>query len=154
MKKHFAFTLIELIIALAIVLIAVSVTAVSYRFENADKQIQYEAESLSHWFSERMALADSFSASWTLYISYGDNNERNLRLQWNTGPMCGKYERYELATACRLMEVSGTSGSTVYSGEWHTMTPALTVTVYPPEGMTAQKYRKVVVSGQGYVSIQ
>lgn len=85
-----------------------------------------------------MAMADAAGA--TFSVTYYTDK---LRLVWTSGENYAKNEYYR-PDKCKLY--CNTQGECVYSGQWHTMTPAATYTLSYKNSL-----QKVIVSGQGYL---
>ncbi len=150
-SKHKAYTFIELLAALAILLLLSSYALCTIaENRNAEMIVKRESSELSTWLGEHTAFADSSGSTFTLnMINYGNNTSR-LRLTWESGPYYAQTEDF-IPDKCRLS--CSSASESIYSGEWHTLTPAATFTVYRLDGAQTVS-KQVSLSGQGYINIK
>jgi len=141
--KNSGFTIIGTLCAIAVMLFLSSYIACSLvDAHNPDFYTKRDSRELRVWLGERMAMADAAGA--TFSVTYYTDK---LRLVWTSGPYYAKDEYYR-PDKCKLY--CATKGECVYSGQWHTMTPAATYTLSYKTGSKSAS-QKVTVSGQGYL---
>lgn len=147
-QKNSGFSLVGTLIATALLLTLAAYTACSIAdAKNTRLQVERDSRELKLWLSERMSFADAASANFSVTsLAKGDGTAK-LRLVWTTGPLYA-HEEYFAPDKCTLY--SSRTGEATYSGEWHTMTPAVTYTISYKSG-TKTASQNITVSGQGYV---
>jgi len=139
MHKRKGYTLISTLFAVSLLLTLASYTACSFAdSRNPGYYTKKDSRELKLWLGERMAMADAAGANFTVTY-YTDK----IRLVWTSGSRYAKDE-YFRPEKCKLY--SGTQGECVYSGQWHTMTPAVIYSL-----TYKSSTQKVTVSGQGYL---
>ena len=148
-NKSKGYTLFGLLLASAILLLLASYSICLF----ADRQdpefvTKREAQEFENWLGERMSVADAQGSSFSLRFLTSKNGKNWLRLTWTSGRFNATYSDFEPSDC--TMSYSGTS-ECVYSGEWHTLTPAATFTFYCSKG-TKSATKRVSISALGYIN--
>lgn len=107
-----------------------------------------ESQDFVNWIGERMSVADAEGSEFSLTFLTAENGRTRLRLTWTTGRFYATHSDF-IADGC-TMSCSGTS-ECIYSGEWHTLTPAATYIFSCKKGGKSA-LKRVTISALGYVN--
>lgn len=115
------------------------------------RAVKDEADSLAIWLSDRMTRARLEGVGFKLYLSKNAaSGTVEIMLARGDAENSGKHEVYRAGRAVTLK--AHNLQEHIYDCVWHTLTPAMTISVCPSE-RTGEADRHVTVSGQGFVSV-
>ena len=146
-KRYLAFTTAELLCVLLIIA-AISLSSLALVTRSDEMIITEEAESLREWLSEAILTAAHDRTSFKIYVTEPQRHRTELVLIPYEGSSKLKTDTWRSE---KTWVQGGIPKELAFSGEWHTMTPAVTFAVRPPEGISKILYVKI--SGAGYVSM-
>lgn len=150
-RRRRGFTLVETLIVLMILGVMTGAVGLSTGGRSEQYMVRQEAESLAHWLSNRMTRARLEGVGFQLIASVV-SDAKNLELMLlRADQRKGEVpEKYRAQSA--IIEKAINLQRHTYNSTWHTLTPAMTLTV-----RSRKKHGDIVylvtVSGYGLVSV-
>lgn len=150
MQRSRGFVLAEILPVLLIVCVMAGALCLRPSVGSKARAVRDEADSLAMWLSDRMTRARLEGVGFKLYLSNSAEAETvEIMLARGDAEKGGKHEVYR---AGRMVTLKARNlREHIYDSVWHTLTPAMTITV-SSRGRTGEPDCDVIVSGQGFVS--
>lgn len=151
MRRRRGFTLVEILIVLLILSLMAGVVGLSAVCKSEPSSVRQEAESLAHWLSNRMTRARLEGVGFRISASVvGGSGNIELMLTRADLRKGESPEKYRAQSA--VIEKQNNLQEHTYDSTWHTLTPAMTLTVKSSKKSENVVYF-VTVSGYGFVSV-
>ncbi|MDL2297834.1 type II secretion system GspH family protein [Synergistaceae bacterium OttesenSCG-928-D05] len=143
------FTLVETFFVVAVMGALLScIFLIGSGGERESELLKREADGLAIWLSNKITQAQMQNCGFSVQLSQWQPYNYEIRLRWLDGS--NKVEVYKTQKV-RLANQNA-SWNFTYSGEWHTVTPAVTFRILSKDGSNAPGI-PVSLSGLGYVSV-
>lgn len=157
MSRHRAFTLIELLISITIIGIVSGAAMIAFGRFGSYTTAKREAERAVRWLYFVMERAENDGRSFSIYID-DDSITVLMKPRGNMQSAGGnKPELLRISDGFSFMSLGGGSARTVYSAQWGTFTPAMTIRVSRTDerirSQEGDRRQYIILSGQGRIRI-
>lgn len=151
MRRSRGFVLTEILLVMLIVCVMAGALYLRPAVGGEARAVKDEADSLAMWLSDRMTRARLEGVGFKLYLSKNAaSGTVEIMLARGDAENGWKHEVYRAGRAVVLK--ARNLREHIYDCVWHTLTPAMTISVCPRE-RTGGADCYVTVSGQGFVSV-
>lgn len=151
MRRSSGFVLTEILLVLLIVSVMAGALYLRPAAGGETRAVRDEADSLATWLSDRMTRARLEGVGFKLYLSRSAASETvEITLARGDAENGGRHEVYRAGS--KVILKARNLREHIYDSAWHTLSPAMTITVASRAG-TGELGCRVTVSGQGFVSV-